>query len=393
MYSGTVLHVAHGIHAATGGAAQAILRICRETALAGWQARLVALDLSGEVEIPEDVDVRLYAPTGPRRLGYSRALARDLPRLIGQADLVHTHFLWSEPMWSAWRYTHQLNKPLVLQTHGALMPAAWRRHRLMKTISFMCHERSALRRAKLLLATSALEADILQSTYGAQRVAVIPLGTDPPPSLPSHSSAREHVMTDLGRPCGSRYILYLGRIDAHKQVDVLIRALSLLRGPEENVPLVLVGPVSPRLRLSLGALACRLGVQHRVIWQDGTFGREKWRYFRGATVCALPSRSENFGLVVAESLAVGTPVVASRTTPWSALSDHGLGDWTNTDADSFAAAFRRIFRQPEPVYQLQRTACRQYATDNLTWSASRKALVSAYANAIDAGTAIAASNR
>ena len=100
---GTVLHVAHGIHLASGGPGYSNLRQCHEGAAAGWRQVLVALDLGGEVAAPPGVEIKLYRPGVSVRWGYSRRLSQELPQSISRADIVHTHFLWSEPMWAARR--------------------------------------------------------------------------------------------------------------------------------------------------------------------------------------------------------------------------------------------------------------------------------------------------
>nr|QKQ37162.1 glycosyltransferase [Escherichia coli] len=62
-----------------------------------------------------------------------------------------------------------------------------------------------------------------------------------------------------------------------------------------------------------------------------------------ADVFALPSHNENFGNVYLESLAAGTPILASKHTPWSIVEQFGCGQWVNNDEVSVTNALKLLF--------------------------------------------------
>ena len=378
---GTVLHVAHGIHLASGGPGYSILRQCHEGAAAGWRQVLVALDLGGEVAAPPGVEMRLYRPSVSVRWGYSRRLSQELPQLISRADIVHTHFLWSEPMWAAWRHARRMGKPLIVQPQGGLLPAALGRRRPIKWLSFQFQEGPALRHATLIMATSEDEASELARLRLETPVHIVPHGVAPPDDLPTHDDARRSVLAELGLPPASRYWLYLGRIHPHKQVEVLVKVLPLVRDSASDPFLILVGPFAGGVRDSLTRLSRRLGVEDRVRWRGPAFGADKWRYLSGADLLALPSRSENFGLVVAEALAAGTPAVASRGSPWRVLEEQGLGRWVTADVPCFAEAIKDVLLRTATGCDL-RQRCRDFAEAHLSTAAMRNGLSAAYARAL-----------
>jgi len=348
---------------------------------ADWRQILVALDLGGEIVGPPGVELRLYRPSISRRWGYSRRLSQELPGLISRADIVHTHFLWGEPMWSAWRLARRMAKPLIVQPQGGLLLAALGRRRPIKWLSFQLQEGPALRGAALIIATSHDEASQLGQLRLGTPIQVVPHGVTPPDELPGHEAARRSVVVELGLPPASRYWLYLGRIHPHKQVDVLLKALPLVRGSARERFLVLVGPCEAKVRDSLAMLARRLGVEDRVRWRGPIFGPDKWRYLSGADLLALASRSENFGLVVAEALAAGTPAVASRGSPWQVLEERKLGRWAAADAESFAEAIQDVLSRTATSGEL-RQRCRDFAQLHLSAAAMRRGLSEAYAQAL-----------
>ncbi len=75
-------------------------------------------------------------------------------------------------------------------------------------------------------------------------------------------------------------------------------------------------------------------------------GSEKAKLFEHADVVVVPSYTENFGLVVAEALAHGVPVIASKGTPWQRVEEIGCGLWVDNSPESLAAAIKQISRMP-----------------------------------------------
>jgi glycosyltransferase involved in cell wall biosynthesis len=84
----------------------------------------------------------------------------------------------------------------------------------------------------------------------------------------------------------------------------------------------------------------------RVSFGGPIYGEEKFTAYREADVFVLPSLNENFGLTVAESLACGTPVIASRSAPWSGLEDEACGWWVEPDVGPLANALADAMSLP-----------------------------------------------
>ena len=106
------------------------------------------------------------------------------------------------------------------------------------------------------------------------------------------------------------YLLFLGRLDPRKGIDVLLEAMALLRG-RCNLNLVVAGrgPAGPALE----ALSMRLGLSGQVHFVGQTVGQQKLWLLQNGLFMVVPSRSwEAFGVVVVESLAAGRPVIASQ---------------------------------------------------------------------------------
>ena len=83
----------------------------------------------------------------------------------------------------------------------------------------------------------------------------------------------------------------------------------------------------------------------RIDWLGPVWGDERFRYFQGADLFCLPTHSENFGLVVLDSLQVGTPVLTTTGTPWGSLTPPS-GYIAEPRADSLQAQLTRFFKNP-----------------------------------------------
>jgi glycosyltransferase involved in cell wall biosynthesis len=140
-------------------------------------------------------------------------------------------------------------------------------------------------------------------------------------------------------------VLYLGRIHPIKKIENLIEAFSVVKVPQDT-RLVLAGWAGedPNYTRTLKELVEKLNLGDRVVFTEKRVeGHDKATLYRHAEVFVLPSESENFGMVVLESLAQGAPVIASNKTPWEILEKKGAGFWPANDPASLAESLTRFF--------------------------------------------------
>lgn len=195
-------------------------------------------------------------------------------------------------------------------------------------------EKRAVRESAAVTAASEIEVSELVDLYGADqaKLHIIPCGVDLNVFRPMRQSdAREA----LGRDQCERIVLFVGRIEQIKGIDVLLRALGLLffRHPElrNDLCLLVVGGAldpnddSPEIE-KIEELQ-RLVHQHRMeanVSFVGSMDQQRLAlFYAAADVCAVPSLTESFGLVALESMACGTPVVGTRVGGLQTLIEHG----------------------------------------------------------------------
>jgi D-inositol-3-phosphate glycosyltransferase len=195
-------------------------------------------------------------------------------------------------------------------------------------------EREAVRQSAAIVAASEIELAELRRLYRADtaRVAVIPCGVD---STLFHPVRQADAREALGRDQCERLVLFVGRIEQIKGIDVLLRALGLLfrRHPElrSDLCLLVVGgaldPGSDESETEKIVELRRLVHEHRMesnVAFVGSRGQEELAlYYAAADVCAVPSLTESFGLVALEAMACGTPVVGTRVGGLQTVIEHG----------------------------------------------------------------------
>ncbi len=171
-------------------------------------------------------------------------------------------------------------------------------------------EREIAQRADLTIAWTPHERDAITGYYGAHpdRVTVVPPGVDTLRFRPLDQAACRDRL-GLG---SERVLLYVGRLERLKGVDILLRATAQLERPE-GVRLIVVGGGANSAELvRLQGIAKELGIAGRTTFVGSVPQAELPVYYNAADVCVLPSYYESFGLAALEASACGKPVVASK---------------------------------------------------------------------------------
>jgi glycosyltransferase involved in cell wall biosynthesis len=147
---------------------------------------------------------------------------------------------------------------------------------------------------------------------------------------------------ETAHPMASRLlrILYIGRIHPIKGIENLLLGLSRLTNIDYRLTICGIG--KPEYLKKIRLLCKQYGIESKIHFAGHVYGSKKKEVFANSDVCVVPSYTENFGIVVAESLAYGVPVICSKWTPWSDIAKHKCGIWTDNDPVSLANAIRDI---------------------------------------------------
>ncbi len=163
---------------------------------------------------------------------------------------------------------------------------------------------------------------------------------------------------------GDRYFLYVGRINPIKNLDILIEGLAASQSFRNNsIKLKIAGETKGIYYESLRKLIKELKLEDKIDFLGMVTGSEKEILYANAKFLFLLSKSENFGNVVVESLAQGTPVIASRGTPWSSLEVKKSGFWIHATIKDTCNYIEKILSLSNEEYQMMRNAAYIHSRD------------------------------
>jgi glycosyltransferase involved in cell wall biosynthesis len=254
-----------------------------------------------------------------------------------------------------------------MSPRGTLAPFLLQRSKKKKAISLALGQRYALEHASFIHVTSEAEAAEVRAYGLRNEIVLAPNGFECGAAL------------DVARVPGR--IVFLSRLHPKKGIDRLLDAWKLLSARVPHAELIIAGPSEGGHGEEMQARARDLGLA-RVSFPGEKLGMEKRRLLASASAFVLPSHNENFGMVVVEALAEGTPVVASFGTPWATLDEAGVGRWVPNDPEPMAAAMVAMLElRGEARAEVERRA-RAFARDRFDAARAAEPLIEAYARVL-----------
>jgi glycosyltransferase involved in cell wall biosynthesis len=306
----SILHLIRILDPATGGPVEYLKQLAAVHTHMGVEVGILTLDRSDPGWLRDLAATVIECGPGRGTYGFDPQLKAKLTELAGAFEAMVVHGLWQYHGLCASRVAAKLGTPYYVFPHGMLDPwfkKSYPLKHLKKQLYWTLAERKVLEQARAVLFTTEKEARLAESTFwpkGNYRPRILPLGVPPAPS--DTGAVRDAFLQKFPHLRNRRFLLFLGRLHPKKGCDFLVKAFAEIRPP---VDLVLAGPgANPQYTAELKRFAEDLPIT----FTDLIGGAVK----SGALACAealiLPSHQENFGLVVAEALSFGTPVLLSE---------------------------------------------------------------------------------
>ena len=364
----------------SSGITQGVLGICAGVASAGVDVRIHSLyGVSGSTKVPKEIDcpncVSAIYPCSAipfRKFGRSPQMYAALKKAAMDADVLHSHNLWMMPNlypFLAIRFANRARATkckLVTSPHGTLTPFALQISRWKKKIMWLYGQGAAIHATDMFHATCKEEYDDIRRLGFRQPVVLASMGV----SIPD--------LTSLHKPsAGRRSILYLSRIHSDKRLDLLLDAWARLEGKHQDWDLNIYGPLSGEFPPTMIEYARKLGLKRAYFRGEG-LGSDKAKVYRDADVFVLPTHTENFGLVVAEALACGTPAITTEGAPWQKLHEHGCGWWVRETIDGVYDALKDAMMKSREELCAMGELGRKWMESEYSWQGVGDKLASAY---------------
>ena len=324
-----ILQVISSVDPRGGGTVESIYQFGVFLAKEGHCVEAVCLDAPDSPWLA-DFPLKTYAlGVGKTLYSYSPALMPWLKENAPRYDAVIVNGLWQYPGFAVWRALHGTKTPYFVYTHGMLDPwfkRAFKLKHARKSLYWPWGEYRVLRDAEGVLFTCEEERLLAAQSFRPYNVkgVIAPYGIVG--AIGNAALEKEAFLSDFPHLRGKRLLLFLSRIHVKKGCDLLIEAFARIAGDDPDLHLVMAGPDQTGWQAALERQAATLGIADRITWTGMLVGDLKWGAFRAAEAFVLPSHQENFGIVVAEALSCGLPVlISNKVNIWREIAEDKAG--------------------------------------------------------------------
>jgi glycosyltransferase involved in cell wall biosynthesis len=268
--------------------------------------------------------------------------------------LVISHGIWLPVNLFTFILSRKYKVPLVIQPHGMLEEWSLRQNRAIKKISMFFYQKKALESAIAFIATSESEYLNIRKLGLLQPVALIPNGIN----MPLRDKFLDKCATQKKE---SRTFLFLSRVHPKKGVDILLSAWSKI--DTFGWRLKIVGMDSSSYSDKCRELADDLKITANVDFYNFCGELDREEHYLSADFFILPSFSENFGVVIAEALSYGLPVITSTGTPWNDLIKNNCGWWVDPSIQPIKQAIQAAMELNDEKYILMKSRAYKLAEE------------------------------
>jgi glycosyltransferase involved in cell wall biosynthesis len=249
-------------------------------------------------------------PTLPMSL-FGAGARQEIAKILSGADIIHLHETWTPSNIQFGKIANRLGIPYVISPRGMLDDWCMAQKALKKRLFHTIAGRSLFENAAFVHCTA--EAELAQSRKwfprGQGRVIPNLLDLEPYKALPPKSLARERF-PQLAQDIPS--LLFLSRIHMKKGIEHLVRAAAQLDQDGTPCNILIAGSGDDTYVTSLKQAARDAKIDHRLSFLGLVTGDLKLSLYHAADVFVLPTSQENFGFVLIEALAAGTPVLTTK---------------------------------------------------------------------------------
>lgn len=300
-------------------------------------------------------------------------LAGSLKQIVRsfRPDIVHDNGIWLPHNHSLAKLAAHYNVPRMVSIRGMLEPWAMAHKRVKKRLAWFVYQKRDLNRAAALHATADSEAGAIANLGLLPKVVVLPNGVDIPTAAASHARA----------PDQPRTALFLSRIHPQKGLDRLIDAWNAAR--PRGWRLRIAGPGAPGYCDEVSQRIARAGLERQVSLAGPLYGAAKTHAFISADAFLLPSYSESFGIVVAEALAHGVPVLTTTATPWQALESEHCGWWVPPTSEAIARGLAEVIAASDETRKAMGLRGRALVKRQFAWPAIAKNMRASYESIVE----------
>jgi glycosyltransferase involved in cell wall biosynthesis len=290
---------------------------------------------------------------------FSLPLYLNIWKDIRQAEIVHIQAIFSTPTPISLLWATFFKKLTLLSPRGSFCDWGLNQGSLFKFLWMKILIRP-FNSSIYWHATSTQEKNDILKHFPSAKVFIVPNGIEIKAfSDANYLGSDEYIKKFTGITIAhSKVIVSMGRLHTVKGFDILIKAFLTVLHSYDNAILLIAGKDAGE-KTKLEVLIKENNLNNKVFFVDEVSGQDKVDFLANADLFVLPSHTENFGNVYIESLAAGTPVVASKGTPWQEVEQADCGKWVANTVEDTSQAILEMLEKDRNQMQINSKALAQ----------------------------------
>lgn len=283
---------------------------------------------------------------------FSLQLYFNIWKDIKSSDVVHVQSIFNTPTPISLLYARIFNKPVLLSPRGSLgewcigngskLKSLWLKYLIQPFVNTITWH-----------ATAEQEKQEILMLFPKAKVVIVPNGIDyelfqTSNTLSSSLFSNKFIGSQIN---ADKIIVSMGRLQKKKGFDILINSFAKIIQTHPTTMLLIAGDDEGELE-ALEKRVPKLNLENKVFFIGAISGQDKIDFLANADLFVLPSHNENFGNVYIESLATGTPIVASKNTPWEEVEENGCGKWVNNTVEETSRAILTMLSKNQDEMQV-----------------------------------------
>ena len=341
-----------------------ILHIVENYSLSGGGIRTVVKNLVEELSqinfksfvltsLKEDEDKNIYVVKTSKSWLYSKEWKIKIKEICSKnkIDCIHIHGTWMYPQFIAAKFSLENKIPFILSPHGMYEPWLWQKGTLKKKMYFNLLTKRIFTKAAVLHAITKNEEKNLKEIFVRPNIVEIP-------NLIKCNKELNEVFSS-----NERYILYLGRLNRIKGIDLLIK--SFIKIKPKGVKLKIAGEFNP-YKKELEKIVLDANVNN-IEFVGFVSGKVKDNLIKNAFVIATPSHSEVIGMVNLEAAILKTPVITTFQTGLSTSWRENGGFLINPNEEELMQSLKKVLKWTNEERKENGQKLYDFVVKNYTW--------------------------
>jgi glycosyltransferase involved in cell wall biosynthesis len=324
-----ILHIIENLDNSYGGPARSVPLLVKYLNKLGIKNKIFTVQVheneSNTILEQNNIDVTKVPLESIKKIKYSSVLEQKIVQEITDETIIHVHTVWTYPTYLGYKIAKKYNIPLVVSIRGTMYEWALNQSKYIKKFAMWLFQKKMLQTADMIHITEPNEKKALEDIDIYNDTVLIPNGVEIENKF---NKLDDEILNSFYYDENKRYIMFLGRIVHNKGVHYLINSYKKLVDKYNDVEILVVGGVEDEKYFKT------LSLVDNIHFLGALDGIQKHTIFSISSLFVLPSKTENFGISIAEAMCYKLPVITTTGTPWQEIKEKDAGWWVELSQEN-----------------------------------------------------------